>query len=70
MVAGDNVIAPYGVFRTAERKTALDIKVPAGSSANFKLDMTTVAGGTNKIVTFESLDDAKRYRDTYAYNPD
>lgn len=71
LVAGDNVIAQYGVFRATDRKTALEVNMKAGSSADFSIDMTTVAGGDgNKIVTFDSKADAIQYRDTYSGEAD
>lgn len=44
MVAGDNVIAPYGVFRARDNKTVLDVNMTAGGTTNFAIDMTTVPG--------------------------
>lgn len=68
---GDNVIAPYGVFRAIDRKTALEVNMQAGTSADFAIDMTAVAGGDgNRIVTFNSAADALQYRDTYQNKAD
>lgn len=71
LVPGDNVIAQYGVFRAIDRKTALEVNMQAGTSADFAIDMTTLAGGDgNKIITFDSSAEAVHYRDTYATKAD
>ena len=71
LVPGDNVIAQYGVFRSTERNTVLNVNVPAGSTRNISVDMTTVAGGDGaKIITFDNRLDATNYRDTYVDNSD
>lgn len=71
LTAGDNVIAQYGVFRAMDRKTVLDIDMAAGTTAEIPIDMTTVVGNNgNRIVTFNSLNEAKQYSETYVDKAD
>lgn len=70
LLAGDAQIAPYGVFRAIDRTTQFTVDIPAGTASSFAIDMSTVQGEGNKIITFDNQTEAYAYRDTYKFKSD